>query len=102
MARGSKVKTDGSLGGPGERMSLYFPKGTLDEIKEEALTQDRSLSWLIQQAWAIARLRVSSKSRTRLLDSWIASKAWTLRSPKLEEILDVGEIDAGVPVRRKV
>lgn len=87
MARGTKGRTDGS-GGPGERQSLYFPKEMLDQIKAESLSQDRSLSWLIQQAWSIARLRVSSKGRQTLLDAWIMQKGWTAENPALSEIVE--------------
>ena len=37
------------------KQSLYFPEEMLAEIKREALRQDRSLSWIVQQAWRIAR-----------------------------------------------
>ena len=32
----------------------------LKEIQEEANRQDRSLSWVVQQAWKIARERIKS------------------------------------------
>jgi uncharacterized small protein (TIGR04563 family) len=83
MARTQKAKGDG----PGERQSLYFPKDMLDEIKDEALSQDRSLSWIIQQAWRIARLRVNQRTRTTLLDAWIDEKAWRIDDPQLDQIL---------------
>ncbi|PKN47686.1 MAG: TIGR04563 family protein, partial [Deltaproteobacteria bacterium HGW-Deltaproteobacteria-20] len=35
--------------------SLYFPESMLQEIKEEAARLDRSLSWIVQRAWKIAR-----------------------------------------------
>jgi uncharacterized small protein (TIGR04563 family) len=37
------------------KQSLYFPEDMLADIKKEALRQDRSLSWIVQQAWRIAR-----------------------------------------------
>lgn len=37
------------------KQSLYFPEEMLREIQEEATRQDRSLSWIIQQAWNAAR-----------------------------------------------
>lgn len=37
------------------KQSLYFPEDMLAEIKREALRQDRSLSWIVQQAWRLAR-----------------------------------------------
>ncbi len=37
------------------KQSLYFPEDMLEEIQREATRQDRSLSWLVQRAWALAR-----------------------------------------------
>jgi len=37
------------------KQSLYFPEEMLREIQEEATRQDRSLSWIVQQAWKVAR-----------------------------------------------
>ena len=37
------------------KQSLYFPEDVLREIVSEANRQDRSLSWIVQQAWRIAR-----------------------------------------------
>jgi len=38
-----------------QKQSLYFPER---EIKVEANRQDRSLSWIVQQAWRIARSEI--------------------------------------------
>jgi uncharacterized small protein (TIGR04563 family) len=37
------------------KQSLYFPEDMLEEIQREAHRQDRSLSWIVQQAWKLAR-----------------------------------------------
>ena len=37
------------------KQSLYFPEEMLNEIQNEANRQDRSLSWIVQQAWKVAR-----------------------------------------------
>ncbi len=37
------------------KQSLYFPEDMLNEITAEATRQDRSLSWIVQKAWKIAR-----------------------------------------------
>ena len=37
------------------KQSLYFPEEMLKEIGAEATRQDRSLSWIVQQAWKAAR-----------------------------------------------
>jgi uncharacterized small protein (TIGR04563 family) len=42
------------------KQSLYFPEEMLKEIQEEANRQDRSLSWVVQQAWKIAREKIKS------------------------------------------
>ncbi len=40
------------------KQSLYFPAEMLEEIQKEANRQDRSLSWIVQQAWRIARVQM--------------------------------------------
>jgi uncharacterized small protein (TIGR04563 family) len=40
------------------KQSLYFPEQMLKEIQEEAARQDRSLSWIVQKAWRIARREI--------------------------------------------
>ncbi len=40
------------------KQSLYFPQRMLKEIQEEAARQDRSLSWIVQKAWKIARREI--------------------------------------------
>jgi uncharacterized small protein (TIGR04563 family) len=40
------------------KQSLYFPEEMLGEIQREASRQDRSLSWIVQQAWRMARLDI--------------------------------------------
>jgi uncharacterized small protein (TIGR04563 family) len=41
------------------KQSLYFPEEMLLEIQEEANRQDRSLSWIMQQAWRAARAQIA-------------------------------------------
>jgi uncharacterized small protein (TIGR04563 family) len=41
------------------KQSLYFPEEMLREIQEEANRQDRSLSWIVQQAWRLARNEIT-------------------------------------------
>jgi uncharacterized small protein (TIGR04563 family) len=40
------------------KQSLYFPVDMLKEIQVEANRQDRSLSWIVQQAWRLARAEI--------------------------------------------
>ncbi len=41
------------------KQSLYFPEEMLREVQEEAMRQDRSLSWIMQQAWKSARAQIA-------------------------------------------
>ena len=43
---------------PKKKVTLYFSSGMLDETQHEAIRQDRSISWIIQAAWRIAREEV--------------------------------------------
>lgn len=40
------------------KQSLYFPEEYLEEIRAESIRQDRSMSWIVQKAWEIARDKV--------------------------------------------
>ena len=40
------------------KQSLYFPEDMLKEIQAEAVRQDRSLSWIVQQAWRVSRMEI--------------------------------------------
>jgi uncharacterized small protein (TIGR04563 family) len=39
----------------GEKLSLYIPGEVLADIRAEARRQQRSVSWLIRNAWRFAR-----------------------------------------------
>lgn len=43
-----------------KKMTLYFSEELINETKQEALRQDRSLSWIMEVAWKIARERLQS------------------------------------------
>jgi uncharacterized small protein (TIGR04563 family) len=47
-----------SFGIDKRKQSLYFPEDMLEELCKEAARQDRSLSWIVQQAWKVARDRI--------------------------------------------
>jgi uncharacterized small protein (TIGR04563 family) len=57
------------------KQSLYFPEEMLVEIQHEAARQDRSLSWIVQKAWKIARSRIQQYPSVNDVDP-------------LEEVLD--------------
>lgn len=51
------------------KQSLYFPEAMLQEIKEEAARLDRSLSWVVQRAWKVARAEMKRIPSVDDLDS---------------------------------
>ena len=53
------AKSAASRGTDKRKQSLYFPEEMLREIQIEANRQDRSLSWIVQQAWKIARSEIT-------------------------------------------
>ena len=46
------------MASPKKKVTLYFSAGMLDDTQREAIRQDRSISWIIQAAWRIAREEV--------------------------------------------
>ena len=50
--------TTKNAGSDKRKQSLYFPEAMLQEIKDEAARLDRSLSWVVQRAWKMARLEI--------------------------------------------
>ena len=55
----SRQENVGPMAGSDKRkQSLYFPEDMLKEIQDEAARQDRSLSWIVQKAWKIARKEI--------------------------------------------
>ena len=56
------------------KQSLYFPEEMLKEIQAEAVRQDRSLSWIVQQAWRLSYPELK-------------------RFPSMDDVLGVGEPD---------
>ncbi len=46
------------------KQSLYFPEAMLREIADEAARQDRSLSWVVQRAWKMARVEIKKMPTT--------------------------------------
>lgn len=43
------------MSSPKKKVTLYFNSTVLGETQHEAIRQDRSISWIIQAAWRIAR-----------------------------------------------
>ena len=53
-----------AIDGPSRRQALYFPADMLDELQVESQRQDRSISWLIQQAWRVAKIELAKVPST--------------------------------------
>jgi uncharacterized small protein (TIGR04563 family) len=43
------------MSSPKKKVTLYFSATVLDETQREAIRQDRSISWIMQAAWRLAR-----------------------------------------------
>ncbi len=43
----------------GQKTSVYLPMDLLRELEAEAARQERTLSWLLQQAWRRAKRELS-------------------------------------------
>jgi len=63
--RRRRAKFAGAQPGPVRRHSIYFPQHILAEIGAEAVRLDRSLSWMVQHAWKMARAQIVSGRLTR-------------------------------------
>ncbi len=61
-------------GAPGP--SLYFPQSMLEGIKDEAQKADRSLSWVVQQAWKLTRLELAKMPPPRPDEDEIGDDEW--------------------------
>lgn len=48
------------------KQSFYLPGDLLDEIVQESVRLDRSLSWIIQQAWRVAREKIRKLPKQEL------------------------------------
>ena len=70
------------------KQSLYFPEIMLQEIKDEAARLDRSLSWVVQRAWKLARAEIRKIPNTggsgiavsillTLIAAAVASRFWS-------------------------
>ena len=46
------------------KQSLYFPDAMLQEIADEAMRLDRSLSWIVQRAWKLAKAEIRKMPST--------------------------------------
>jgi uncharacterized small protein (TIGR04563 family) len=108
----SKIAIDGAKTDK-RKQSLYFPESMLQEIKEEAARLDRSLSWIVQRAWKLARVEIKKLPSVNDVDGGdedddgLASSSCARSGPAVpswlfrEKIEHGDEIeDFGVPRRR--
>lgn len=49
------------------KVTLYFNSAMLAETQKEAIRQDRSVSWIVQAAWRIARDEVKRMPNSGLV-----------------------------------
>jgi uncharacterized small protein (TIGR04563 family) len=70
------------------KVTLYFNSAMLAETQKEAIRQDRSVSWIIQAAWRIARDEVKKIPATGM--------AIQPTEPELPE--ETGELPLQLPV----
>jgi uncharacterized small protein (TIGR04563 family) len=56
------------------KQTLYFPEEMLKEMASEAARQDRSLSWIVQKAWRLARGDIKRAPST--------NEPWPPRDPR--------------------
>lgn len=61
------TKNDDS-GNDKRKQSLYFPEAMLQEIKDEANRLDRSLSWVVQRAWKVAKGEIKKLPAVKDID----------------------------------
>ena len=70
------------------KVTLYFNSAMLAETQKEAIRQDRSVSWIIQAAWRIARDEVKKIPATGMAIQPV--------DPELTE--ETGELHLQLPV----
>lgn len=51
--------SEGRKAADAKKQSLYFTGNILQEMKEEAARLDRSLSWVVQRAWKLAKADIA-------------------------------------------
>ena len=44
------------------KQSFYFPRDMLNEIQQQAVRLDRSVSWVVAHAWKLARGKIRKTS----------------------------------------
>ncbi|MBH23613.1 MAG: hypothetical protein CMH57_03920 [Myxococcales bacterium] len=50
------------------KVSLYLPQTMLKEIEHEAHRQDRSMSWIVRQAWQLAKEHIRKMPGAHIME----------------------------------
>jgi uncharacterized small protein (TIGR04563 family) len=79
-----------------KKVTLYFNSSMLLETQKEALRQDRSVSWIIQAAWRLARDEV--RLAPAALSAATPAPAATDRPPAPVETPELDESTTPPPV----
>ena len=80
-----------------KKVTLYFNAAMLAETQKEALRQDRSVSWIIQAAWRLARDEIrrmpgragGRRGQTGRVEPHTAALGRTLRSVPTRPALNI-------------
>ena len=56
---GGATRVAKSPNNPGKQTICFLP-GIIEEIQKEAIRRDRSISWIVQRAWRLARTEIRS------------------------------------------
>jgi uncharacterized small protein (TIGR04563 family) len=84
-----------SMSSQKKKVTLYFNAAMLAETQKEALRQDRSVSWIIQAAWRIAR------EDMRRMPAALSASVTNGQTPRPTEV-SAAAVDAAKPGGRVV
>jgi len=60
MSQNADNGSNGAKEADNRKQSLYFPVEVLQQMQEQAARLDRSLSWVVQRAWKVARKSIEA------------------------------------------
>ena len=64
-----------------KKVTLYFNSAMLAETQKEAVRQDRSISWIIQAAWKLARDEVKRMPGVVTPPNAVVNATGTVKAP---------------------
>lgn len=65
----SHIGDEGGRKSDKRKQSLYFPADVVEEMEKEAKRLDRSLSWVVQRAWKLAKEEVRNLPTVNDIDA---------------------------------